>query len=154
MSKESEPQLSSRSRETRTPTRSATTPRGRALEKSRAASNSPRPTRPATIAAASASRRAATGASAWAPSERISTLRRATCVSPSLNRVVLRAATLVIGLAATPWPLTNSSSSRSAARTSSKRPIAHIRCRGSQTTGPASRIAAKAAAESSITAGA
>ena len=101
-SKEIVPQLSSRSLETRTPTRSATTSRGRPLEKSRAASNSPRPTRPATILAASASRRPASGAIAWAPSERISTLRRATWVSPSLKRVVLRAATLVIGLAATP----------------------------------------------------
>ena len=56
---------------------------------------------------------------------------------------------LVIGLAATPRPLTNTSSLRSAARTSSKRPIAHMRLRGSQTAGPAARIVAKIAVESS-----
>jgi hypothetical protein len=66
---------------------------------------------------------ASIAARAFAPSERLSTLRRVLCVSPSLNSLVPREQ---IGqtVGSDPFAAENVSSLGSTARTSSKRPTA------------------------------
>ncbi len=107
--------------------------------------SSPRQHR-ATMRSACASTRSWISSSAVGPSCWRKILRWLSCNCPSLNSVVPRPKRLERPLAATPQPLMKVSGSRSAARTSSKRPIAYMRWRGSHTDGagmpdPGERVA-------------
>ena len=84
---------------------------------------------------------ARTSASALGSIGRITTPRRRRWSSPSLVSVVTAGCPLTRSFSATPRPETSTASARSAARTSSKRPIAQTSWAGSQTAGARSRMA-------------